>query len=175
MNIFATDPCPRISAQNLDDKRVSKMVLETAQMLSAAVRIRAFEEGDTTSFSELYGKTHVNHPCTVWTRSGRQQFDWMIEHGLWLNDEFMHRYGHSLPHRSTTVITEAAKHRGLFDESRPLVFDFNSSGFHTDHGIHFNYQLCMSHKWCRLDARRPSWTKRIRPKFYGLINRVKGI
>lgn len=22
MNIFATDPCPRISAQNLDDKRV---------------------------------------------------------------------------------------------------------------------------------------------------------
>lgn len=167
MNIFATDPCPRISAQNLDDKRVSKMVLETAQMLAAATLSHGVDIG--------YKKTHVNHPCTVWTRSGRQQFDWMIEHGLWLNDEFMYRYGHSLPHRSTTVIDEAAKHRGLFDEGRPLVFDFNSSGFHTSNGIHYNYQLCMSHKWCYKDARRPSWTKRVRPKFYGLINRYKEI
>lgn len=171
MNIFATDPCPRISAQNLDDKRVSKMVLETAQMLAAATLSHGVDIG--------YKKTHVNHPCTVWTRSGRQQFDWMIEHGLWLNDEFMYRYGHA--HKSTDVIDRAAKHRGLFDESRPLVFDFNSSGFHEiaplpmlpRDSVHFNYQLCMSHKWCRLDARRPSWTKRIRPKFYGLINRVE--
>lgn len=165
MNIFITDPCPRISAQALDDKRVSKMVLETAQMLAAATLSYGVDIG--------YKKTHANHPCTVWTRSGRQQFDWMIEHGLWLNDEFMFRYGHSLPHRSTTVIVEAAKHRGLFDESRPLVFDFNSSGFRTGEGVHYDYQLCMSHKWCYKDARRPQWTKRIRPKFYGLINRYK--
>ena len=167
MNIFLTDPCPRISAQNLDDKRVVKMVLETAQMLAAATLAHGVDIG--------YKKTHFNHPCTVWTRSGRQQFDWMIEHGLWLNDEFMYRYGHSHPHRSVTVIDRAAKHRGLFDEARPLVFDFNSSGFHDSRGVYFNYQLCMSHKWCYKDARRPSWTKRIRPKFYGLINRVKGI
>lgn len=171
MNIFATDPCPRISAQNLDDKRVSKMVLETAQMLSSAILVQAGEAG--LKDASLYRKTHVNHPCTVWTRSGRQQFDWMIEHGLWLNDEFMRRYDHSLPHWSVTVIDEAAKHRGLFDESRPLIFDFNSSGFHDERGIHFNYQLCMSHKWCYKDARRPTWTKTTRPKFYGLINRYE--
>ena len=173
MNIFATDPCPRISAQNLDDKRIVKMVLETAQMLSSAILIQAGEAG--LKDDSLYRKTHANHPCTVWTRSGRQQFDWMIEHGLWLADEFMHRYGHSRPHRSVTVIDRAAKHRGLFDESRPLVFDFNSSGFHDSRGVHYNYQLCMSHKWCYKDSRRPSWTKRVRPKFYGLINRVEGV
>lgn len=172
MNIFATDPCPRISAQNLDDKRIVKMVLETAQMLAAATLSHGVDIE--------YKKTHVNHPCTVWTRSGRQQFDWMIEHGLWLADEYAHRFGqpnhwyHKLVHHSSIIIIDkAAKHRGLFDEGRPLVFDFNSSGFHTSNGVHYNYQLCMSHKWCYKDARRPLWTKRVRPKFYGLINRVE--
>ena len=36
MNIFVTSLCPRISAQVLANKRVVKMVLETAQLLSAA-------------------------------------------------------------------------------------------------------------------------------------------
>lgn len=33
MNIFVTDNSPKISAQALDDKRVVKMILETAQLL----------------------------------------------------------------------------------------------------------------------------------------------
>jgi hypothetical protein len=41
MNIFVTSLCPRISAQVLDNKRVVKMVLETAQLLSAAIFINS--------------------------------------------------------------------------------------------------------------------------------------
>lgn len=38
MQIFATDPCPLRCAQVLDDSRVRKMVTETAQLLSTAIR-----------------------------------------------------------------------------------------------------------------------------------------
>jgi len=37
MNIFISDLSPIVSAQNLDNKRVVKMVLETAQLLSTAI------------------------------------------------------------------------------------------------------------------------------------------
>lgn len=37
MNIFVVDEDPAICAEYLDDKRVVKMVLETAQMLSTAL------------------------------------------------------------------------------------------------------------------------------------------
>lgn len=33
MNIFASDACPTKAARNLDDKRVVKMVLESAQII----------------------------------------------------------------------------------------------------------------------------------------------
>lgn len=39
MNIFATDISPVACAKALNDKRVVKMVLETAQMLSTAVHM----------------------------------------------------------------------------------------------------------------------------------------
>jgi hypothetical protein len=39
MNIFVTSDCPKLSAQALDNKRVVKMVLETAQLLSTAIFI----------------------------------------------------------------------------------------------------------------------------------------
>lgn len=39
MNIFATDVSPVACAKALDDKRVVKMVLETAQMLSTAMHM----------------------------------------------------------------------------------------------------------------------------------------
>ena len=38
MNIFAFDKCPMRSALWLDDIRKNKMILESAQMLSTAVR-----------------------------------------------------------------------------------------------------------------------------------------
>ena len=38
MNIFVTSPLPSVSAGVLDDRRLVNMVLETAQLLSGAVR-----------------------------------------------------------------------------------------------------------------------------------------
>ena len=62
MNIFVTSNCPKLSAQALDNKRVVKMVLETAQLLSTAIFINS-----TITYDNLYKPTHVKHPCTIWT------------------------------------------------------------------------------------------------------------
>ena len=44
MNIFATSPSPDTSALWLDDVRKNKMILETAQLLSASVRINSMSK-----------------------------------------------------------------------------------------------------------------------------------
>lgn len=60
-DIFVTDHCPRISAQALDNKRVVKMILETAQLLSTAIFINT-----NMAYDNIYKPTHLKHPCTIW-------------------------------------------------------------------------------------------------------------
>jgi len=60
VNIFITDISPLISAQSLDDKRVVKMVLESAQLLSSAIFINT-----GFIYSDIYRPTHLHHPCTL--------------------------------------------------------------------------------------------------------------
>lgn len=62
MNIFVTDISPIVSAQALDDKRVVKMILESAQLLSSAIFINS-----QSIYNDIYKPTHLKHPCTIWT------------------------------------------------------------------------------------------------------------
>jgi Pyrimidine dimer DNA glycosylase len=178
MNIFLTDPCPRQCAINLDDKRVNKMLLETAQLLSSALRHRGYTNG-------IYKNTHVNHPCAVWTRSSRAAFSWMLEHGFALADEYAYRYNtrrrdksllddnRYYDHACVSVLTIAAVNRSDFfpDDGLPLIFNFNSSGQTRGRDVFENYQLCMSNKWLHLDKQRPLFTRRTKPKFYSCFRR----
>ena len=61
MNIFVTSNCPILSAQALDNKRVVKMVLETAQVLSTAIFINS-----GITYDGIYKPTHLKHSCTIW-------------------------------------------------------------------------------------------------------------
>ena len=60
MNIFAVHKNPAVAAIMLCDKHVSKMTLETAQMLSTVAR--SYGYGD----SIIYKTVHPKHPCTLW-------------------------------------------------------------------------------------------------------------
>ena len=84
MNIFATNKCPVKSAKFLDDKRVVKMVLESAQMLSTAI--------NHYKGVGPYKSTHMNHPCNVWVRSSRSNYMWLVGHFKALCDEYKKRY-----------------------------------------------------------------------------------
>lgn len=72
MNIFATSNCPVLSAKFLDSKRVIKMILESAQMLSTALHL--------AGVAAPYRKTHENHPCTIWVRRSRSNYMWLVRH-----------------------------------------------------------------------------------------------
>ena len=75
MNIFAFSPDTRLSALWLDDVRKNKMILETAQLLSTAIRFN-------DPFTELpvYKSAYMGHPCTKWTRESRANFHWLTNY-----------------------------------------------------------------------------------------------
>jgi len=40
-----------------------------------------------------YKKTHVNHPCSVWTRTSVENYIWLCDLGMELCIEYTYRYG----------------------------------------------------------------------------------
>lgn len=94
MNIFVLDYNIEKCAQFHCDKHVVKMVLESAQLLSSVHRTHGEEVG--------YSLTHKNHPCAIWARESRENYDWLYELALSLNDEYGFRYNKS--HKSIQVI-----------------------------------------------------------------------
>lgn len=82
MNIFASDESPVISAEHLDDRRVIKMITETAQILSTTLRSLGATD------DRLYRSTHRHHPCVVWAGKSDNNFKWLIQHGLAMGDVY---------------------------------------------------------------------------------------
>jgi hypothetical protein len=153
MNIFLTSPCPTQCALVLDDKRVIKMALETAQLLACATNQIGVDIG--------YKTTHLNHPCSIWVRENKPNFKWLVEHGVALCDEYTNRFGKV--HASLFIIEQAAKVVDLFPEGK-LDFSFNCSGYET--GCVFrDYKFCLVNKWKNLDVRPATWTKSNPPSF----------
>lgn len=151
MNIFYTDICPVKCAQNLDDKRVVKMALETAQLLSTAIHVRG---GSAT-----YKPTHVNHPCSVWARECVGNFTWAYEHFEALLAEYTHRY--SKTHACAKLTREINDGRYLVRAgamTRPAIC---TPG--VDRGTTIDsYREYMRVKWAS-DKRTPMWTNRNNP------------
>jgi hypothetical protein len=92
MNIFYLHSDPVLAAQMQVDKHVVKMTLETAQLLCSA-----FDKGQAP-----YRRTHYNHPCAKWVRQSKQNYLWLVKHGLALAEEYSYRYGKE--HKSGKII-----------------------------------------------------------------------
>jgi hypothetical protein len=94
MNIFILDRDPKVAATMLCDKHVVKMIVETAQMLCTAASKLGHEVP--------YRPTHAKHPCTIWVGESRSNWDWLIEHGLAMCEEYTRRYNRI--HKTQAVI-----------------------------------------------------------------------
>ena len=97
MNIFFLYLSAKLAARCQCDSHVIKMILESTQLLSGAVQILL-----DLKDSKLYKVTHGNHPCAIWVRSSKANFNWLIEHALELCYEYTKRY-HRV-HKSQAVI-----------------------------------------------------------------------
>lgn len=113
MNIFAIDPDP-ILAADLPDKLVVKMVLESAQLLSTALRTTVLQE------DFLYKTNHLNHPCSIWTRISRQNFEWLLWHAEGLAAQYNKRYKRR--HTSQNVIDRCHEFVNRFPDTEQTSF-----------------------------------------------------
>lgn len=107
MNIFYIHPDPVISAKMQTNKHVVKMILESAQMLSTAHIV--LDGADAPA--GLYKPTHVNHPCNVWARYSKQNYEWLYKHFIALCNEYTSRYGkiHSTETKLSSILKDFPK------------------------------------------------------------------
>ena len=94
MNIFILDNNPRKAATMLCDKHVVKMIVETAQILCTVAH--------TNGHPAPYRATHRHHPCTLWAGEAKANWDWLIEHGMEMCQEYTRRYGRT--HKTQSVM-----------------------------------------------------------------------
>ena len=98
MNIFVLDYDIKKCARYHCDKHVVKMILESAQMLSATVRLNGVNQG--------YAITHKNHPCSKWARESISNWKWLRKLASELNREYKFRFERKNNHKSYDLIQE---------------------------------------------------------------------
>jgi hypothetical protein len=92
MNLFILSLIQKEIAEYMMDKHVSKILLEAVQMLCSAKRI--LDPDDETTNARLYKLAHKNHPVTIWCRTSRANFIWVLDLVDALHNEWRYRYGH---------------------------------------------------------------------------------
>ena len=155
MNIFATDPCPVASAQALDDSRVRKMTVETAQIICTVLHMR--------NEPAPYKPTHRNHPLTLWAAERPGNLYWLWRHGMALGAECEYRFDKG--HKSFDVIQRLPVDLNM--NCSPNVNCASNKAFDLDFKhlpVHEAYRTYLNARW-PLDKRRPLWTKRGPPSW----------
>ncbi len=144
MNIFAFDKCPMQSALWLDDVRKNKMILESAQMLSTAVR---WLDPDTTL--PVYKLAYINHPCSKWARRSRANFKWLLSHMSWL---FNQKSG---MHKSARLIPLFQQYVDDGEFPNEELTDFANCARNLERGVDYSevddvhqaYRMYMNDRW----------------------------
>ena len=152
MNIFKTFDCPFKCARVLDDKRVVKMVVESAQILSTTMHI-----SNSTTLIPPYKTTHINHPCVKWAAESRQNFVWLLHHFIGLCNQYTSRY---------EKIHKCMDYLPIFSEystihifpKEEITPHFNCTQFKDIENINLAYKECLLDKWAN-DKREPKWHK----------------
>lgn len=114
MNVFILDPVPKRAAQYHCDKHVVKMILECAQLLCTAHRLldgsqfgRIWVHPNPELDRILYTATHINHPMAIWIRESAENYYWVYELMVELNNEFVRRYNKTQDHVTIQKLSKA--------------------------------------------------------------------
>lgn len=161
MNIFATSSSPERSARALDDRRVIKMAVESAQLLSTAMWQRGLDPP--------YRPTHVAHPAVRWTGATQGNYRWVLRHFEALVAEYHRRFGGV--HASSRWSTRFGSARGDFPRGRRGPF-VNLSSHPRVVPTTEAYRRRLREKWRHSD-RSPRWTRSQMPRWAKPLRRIK--
>lgn len=151
MQLFVLHHDPRVAAWLLDDKRVVKMAVETAQILSSALAL--------TGRPGFYKTTHVNHPVVRWVAADSCNFSWVVRYLQAVLAEYTARYGR---------VHASARHLAALQDyvvaADPASF-FNLAA-NRELGVDFTalpdtvaaYNKYLAARWAT-DKRPPTWYK----------------
>ena len=178
MNIFCVHQNPVTAARMLPDRHVTKMILESAQMLSIVYSehywgIGSVMKVDGTPFLTKKG-AFKNHPCTQWAAAKLENCAWLIMHGLGLCDEFGRRFD-----RDHGLMNSLFDAKDLFVKAtgEPITIYHNVDGFArampellkfdstiddvTCYRRYLNFKEWPYYNYLRLPGRRPAWLQPI--------------
>lgn len=159
MNIFVLDKDPELSAQMLCDRHVSKMILETAQMLTAVA--------DRYKHPTLYKVTHKNHPCTLWAGDSYANWKWLCENGLAMEREKILRTDKG--HISAEVIRWYLSNNYGPPKSSSLITPFALAmpeQYRGSDPVKSYRDYYLGEKQFFKDGKRPKWTKTLPPTWW---------
>lgn len=118
MNIFNISKTNNFifCAQNIDIRRQNKMITESAQMLSTCFNVFMHNENDDPDRVNVFKTTHLNHPCSVWVRESKLNFNWLLAYALNLCYLYEQRTGKEhKTKRVLVVLWEESKHNLQFN------------------------------------------------------------
>ena len=136
------------------DQHVVKMILESVQMLCTALNKKGF----TTP----YKSTHVKHPCVLWVEESFDNFIWLQDLAIALNDEYAYRYNKKTDHKSMSVLPRIKQHRfesnGLTEFAQAMPDEYKVPG----DAVKAYRQFYLGEKmgfatWTR--RRKPAWVR----------------
>jgi len=110
MNIFILDTNIQRCARYHCDRHVSKMILESVQIICTALNQRGFETP--------YRSTHATHPCVTWAGTSWENLVWLKHLTRALNREYRYRYRREKNHASFEVLEQV---RGMRFENHGLT------------------------------------------------------
>lgn len=175
MNIFYLDADPELCAQQHVNKHVVKMVVEYAQLLSTAHRLLDGMETLALSASGravkrwqlpderdglLYHATHKQHPCALWTRASRENYQWLYRLFVCLVAEYSFRYNkvHSTA-RLSLILQNSPEHiaNHSFTEPTPAMPDDYKVAGNVVQSYRNYYQGSKSHLFAWKNRPVPDW------------------
>jgi hypothetical protein len=156
LNIFVTSPDPIQCAIALDDIRVIKMILESAQLLSNAIHQYA------PQFSPLvYRKCSWNHPCAKWVRESRSNYEWLLKHCVSLAFERLYRTQRV---HKTMLLIDTFREAAESIPAGPLTPFRNVSQYPEESDLYLAYKRTLLRKWANAQViRTRTWTRRPPP------------
>lgn len=172
MNIFVTSECPVESAWALDDKRVGKLIMESNQMLSQAVKSIAPTHlwlNHVKTSCLVNGLAYSNHPCTSWVKKSSGNFLWLVKHAEALSSEYTERYNKI---HASSIRTENIKqlYLSLLPENYPSeLTPFANCASNASLELSFKhlptteaYRAYLNARW-KTDPRAVTWKNRPAP------------
>lgn len=154
MNIFYCSHNTQIAAQSLDDKRVVKMILESAQLLSNSMHYRGL--------SGPLKETHRNHPCSIAVRNSHWNYIWLVLYFRELLNEYTRRFNKIHSYEKYIQIFVQATLPKI--ENIDVTFP-NCTTFKEETDLVAAYRKYLTWKWDN-DKIFPKWTNRQRPTWY---------